>query len=64
MLNKHGIDFKAISRDQKAIDKLPNRGRASVNHSPKSKALAKKAGKSKSTGKYPSHNYKGMAGPF
>lgn len=45
MLNKHGIDYKAIDRDQKAIDKLPNKGRASVDHTTKSKALAKKAGK-------------------
>jgi hypothetical protein len=37
-LNKKGMDLKAISRDQKAIDKLPNHGRASVNHA-KSKAL-------------------------
>ncbi len=27
-LNKHGVDWKAIDRDQKAIDKLPNKGRA------------------------------------
>ncbi len=37
-LNKNGMDLKAIRRDQKAIDKLPNRGRTSVNHA-KSKAL-------------------------
>ena len=37
-LNKKGMDLKAIRRDQKAIDKLPNHGRASVNHA-KSKAL-------------------------
>lgn len=27
-LNRHGIDLKAIRRDQKAIDALPNKGRA------------------------------------
>lgn len=27
-LNKDGVDWKAIKRDQKAIDKLPNKGRA------------------------------------
>jgi len=28
-LGKDGVDWKAIKKDQKAIDKLPNRGRAS-----------------------------------
>lgn len=27
-LNKKGVDWKAIGKDQKAIDKLPNHGRA------------------------------------
>lgn len=40
-LNKRGIDVSAIKRDQAAIDKLPNKGRASVDHS-KSNALAKR----------------------
>jgi hypothetical protein len=26
-LNKYGMDLKAINRDQKAIDRLPNKGR-------------------------------------
>ena len=38
-LNKHGIDHKAIARDQKAIDKLPNHGLWSGKS--KSKALHK-----------------------
>ena len=29
-LNKNGMDLKAIRRDQKAIDALPNHGRASL----------------------------------
>ena len=41
-LNKNGMDLRAIARDQKAIDALPNRGRASVDHSAKHKALKKK----------------------
>lgn len=43
-LNKRGIDVSAIKRDQAAIDKLPNKGRASVDHS-KSSALAKRTHK-------------------
>lgn len=39
-LNKHGVDWKAIDRDQKAIDKLPNKGR--VGGSSHEKALNKK----------------------
>lgn len=27
-LDKNGMDLKAIRKDQKAIDKLPNKGRA------------------------------------
>ena len=37
-LGKDRVDWKGIERDQKAIDKLPNRGRASA---ARSKALAK-----------------------
>lgn len=39
-LNKQGMDLKAIRRDQKAIDSLPNRGRAMVGE--KKKEMAKK----------------------
>lgn len=42
-LNKNGMDLKAIRRDQKEIDKLPNKGRASIDHSKnKKKHIAKK----------------------
>ena len=43
-LGKNGMDLKAIRRDQKAIDALPNHGRAFA----KSKALEKAKG-----GKFP-----------
>lgn len=39
-LNKNGIDLSAIRKDQKAIDKLPNKGR----YVAKSKALTKAKG--------------------
>jgi uncharacterized protein YktB (UPF0637 family) len=35
------VDWKAIDRDQKAIDKLPNKGRVSVDHSKASKGKMK-----------------------
>ena len=40
-LNKNSMDLKAINRDQKAIDRLPNRGRAFVDNSKKA-SMAKK----------------------
>lgn len=49
-LDKNGMDLKAIRRDQKEIDALPNRGRASVDHSKasvKKKDMAKKMKSSK-----------------
>jgi hypothetical protein len=49
-----GMDLKAIRRDQAAIDKLPNRGRASVNHggnSARNKAIHAKMGKKGKKGK-------------
>lgn len=42
--NRHGMDLKAIKRDQRAIDKLPNKSRVMTAHE---KALVGKKEKSK-----------------
>lgn len=47
-LDKNGMDLKAIARDQKLIDALPNHGRtkfqATKNNTARTKALDKKKG--------------------
>lgn len=42
---RDGINHESIRRDQKAIDALPNRGLASVNHGAKNKAMHAKMDK-------------------
>jgi hypothetical protein len=46
-LNKDGMDLKAIRKDQKAIDALPNRGRVQSPKEAQTKAIMAKMGEKK-----------------